>query len=459
MTSEQVAIYIRDLLWDGPLLLLLLGVGIYQTITLKGLQFRYLKHSLNLLFHPFQYNRKSKKKRCPKGDIPSFQSLMTALAGSIGTGNITGIATAVVAGGFGSIFWMWMMACLGMATAYSETLLGVKYRHQNAEGDMIGGPMYSLRDGLNLPKVAALYSILGGIAAVSIGCIAQSHSMVDAIQTVYSGDRIVIGIVIAILVGAVVIGGVKKIGKVAGFIVPFMAIAYIVAGLFVLGWHYEHILPAFGLIIKSAFTGQAAAGGLLGGTIMIAMQNGVQYGVFANEAGLGSLAIAGASAQIKHPAEQGMMSISGVFVATMIICTITGLVLAVTNVVGMETNGVLIEGSPLAVAAFSSVHSSFRYVVIFGLSFFAFTTMLAWSYYGEKCFEYLFGIQVAHIYRWLFTVAVVIGAVMELKIVWAIASIATGLMALPNLIAIVGLSKGVKQDTKEYIELLQSSRL
>ena len=448
---ESLIYGFKQLMWGGPLLIVLFGVGLYMTLQLQGLQFRKLGHALSLLAAPFGRNKSTAAGEVG-GDIPSFQSLMTALAGSIGTGNITGIAAAVVTGGLGALFWMWVMAFVGMATAYSETLLGVKYREKNAKGYMSGGPMYTLLHGLKSKRIATLYALLGGFATIGIGCMVQSNSMVDAVASITDTNRFLMGSGLALLVGLVIIGGVRSIGRVAGILVPFMAIAYLAAGIFVLMMHNDRIFEAFHLIIQSAFTGQAAVGGFLGSTIMMALQSGVQFGVFANEAGLGSLSIAGASAQVKKPAEQGMMAISGVFISTMIVCTITGLVLVVTQVIGTEIDGHVVSGSPLAMMAFASVHTSLQIVVLLGLNLFAFTTMLGWAYYGEKCFEFLLGVYFVPVYRWLFIIGVVLGAVMELNLVWAIANIASGLMALPNLYAVFKLSDVVKAETHAYLQ-------
>ena len=452
-----------DFLWGGPLLLLFFVVAIYQSWITKGIQFCHLGTAFKLVLGSTstsgnassQQQSHNAEPASTRGDISAFEALMTALAGAIGTGNITGIATAVATGGLGSLFWMWFMASLGMATAYSETVLSIKYRKENKCGSMSGGPMYYILKGLQMPKVAAFYAFFASIAALGIGCLVQSNSVVDAVADLYGWEqyRLILGVILAIFTGAVIVSGVKSIGRVAGILVPGMAIIYIFSGLFILGWNYDYVPDALRLIISSAFTGQAAVGGFAGSTILLAMQNGVQYGVFANEAGLGSLAIASASAKTNHAVEQGLRSVCGVFFATMVVCTLTGLVLAVTQVVGLENvNGVLIKGSPLAMAAFGSVFSGFRYVVVGGLVLFAFTTMLAWAYYGEKAFEYLLGIKAAIGYRWLFTLCVVLGAVLKIDFVWAISNFANVFMAIPNLLAIVALSGDVKQITTEYFK-------
>lgn len=446
--SLETLMQFRDFLWSGPLLFFLVAVGIYQTFQLRGLQFRQLAHALGLVLIP----EKNKKKGTP-GDISSFQSLMTSLAGAIGTGNIAGIATAVALGGFGALFWMWLIAFLGMATAYSETLLSIKYRIQNKEGTMAGGPMYTLARGLKSPKLAFAYALFGAIAAIGTGNLVQANSVAHAVTTAFSMNPSTVGLIMMGFVAAVFLGGIRSIGRVAEWLVPFKATLYVGVSLYILGIHYEHLLDALWLIVTSAFTGQAATGGFIGSSMMLAMQFGVSKGVFSNEAGLGSLAIAAASAKTNEPAKQGLFAISGVFISTMLICTITGLVLAVTGVLGtVGANGQMLTGSAMVMAAFDSAYPGLQYVVVMGLIMFAFTTILAWGYYGEKCTEYLFGLKVAYAYRWVYTSMVFIGALLKLELVWALADVANGFMAIPNLIAIVGLCAVVKRETKRYFE-------
>ena len=441
---------LKNFLWSGPLLIVLLAVGIHQTIIIKGLQFRYLFECLGLTFLNHLKLKKTPQNKEEAGDITAFQAMMTALAGAIGTGNIAGISTAIAVGGFGALFWMWLVAAFGMATAYAETVLSVKHRRKNSSGDMSGGPMYYLRYRLNSRKGATIYAIFVVTTAIGLGSLVQSHSVVDAISGYYPVSKFMAGSILAIISGLVIIGGVKSIGKTAGVLVPFMALGYVITGSIVLAYNYSNIIPGLILIVKSAFVGQAPVGGFLGSTIWLSMQNGAQYGIFANEAGLGSLAIASASAKTNSPVEQGMRSIAGVFIATMIICTITGLVLVVTQVVGAVDDAGLIKGSRLVMLAFGSVNSKFNIIVIFSLAMFAFTTILAWAYYGEKSIEYLFGIKFVIYYRWVFTAFVLAGAVLELDFVWSVANLSTALMAFPNLIALVLLHKEVKSETELY---------
>lgn len=445
--STETIIALRDSLWSGPLLFLLVGVGLFQTIRLRGIQFTQLYNSLKLIFT-------KRRQAHMEGDISSFQSLMTSLAGAIGTGNIAGIATAVAVGGFGSLFWMWIIAFLGMATAYSETLLAVKYRVTNKDGAMAGGPMYTLARGLKFPKMAALYAIFGAVAALGIGNLVQANSVAHAITTAFpSVNSLTVGVILSLVLAAVFLGGISSIGRVAEWLVPFKASMYLSVGFYILIVNYNHLGDALLLIVNSAFTGQAATGAFLGSSMILAMQYGVSKGIFSNEAGLGSLAIAASSAKTDQPVEQGMFAISGVFISTMLVCTVTGLVLAVTGVLGAAgPDGQLLTGSSLVMAAFDSVMPGLQYVVVVGLILFAFTTILAWGYYGEKCAEYLFGLKAARFYRWIYTLIVVLGAVLKLELVWALADLANGFMAIPNLIAILGLSKVVYTETQSYFK-------
>lgn len=423
---------IQSFLWGGPVLVILLGVGVLLSYKTKFIQVTGFFTALKLVFNV------SKGKG--HGDISPFQSLMTALAGAIGTGNIAGIATAVATGGFGSLFWMWVVAFFGMATAYYESKMAIKFRQSNAAGEMSGGPMYSLLYGVGNKPLAITYAILAGISALGIGCLVQTNSVVDAAVVIWDVDRLHIGIVLALITGSAIIGGVKSIGRVAGIMVPIMAFAYLISGLLIVMWNYERLFDALMLIFSSAFTGQAAVGGFLGSTMMLAMQSGAQYGIFANEAGLGTMAIAAASAKTDNGHEQGLRSMAGVFFATMVVCTVTGLVIATTGVLGTTADGQVLKGSPLAMHAFSSFSKHMTFVVIFGLLTFAFTTMLAWAYYGEKCFEFLLGRKAGYAYRWVFTGVVIMGSVIKLEFAWALANVASALMSLPNLISLYFLS-------------------
>lgn len=441
----------KDFFWSGPLLLLLIGVGAYLSWKLKGIQVRYLAHSLKLVFMP---NETSTESTVSAGDgkkLSSFQSLMTGLAGAVGTGNITGIAIALSIGGYGALFWMWVIAFFGMITAYAEALLAIKYRSNEGQG-ALGGPMYTLVNGLGMKKTAMAFCFLCILASFGIGGTVQSNSVAAGLKDVFQIDPKLTGLFMSLLTGFVVLGGLKSIGKAAGLLVPFMGALYLGAGTLVLALHYQHLGEAFVLIFQGAFSGQAASGAFLGASAVAAIQQGVSNGIFANEAGLGSLALAAGTSDTREPAKQGMLAICGVFIATMLICSITGLTIAVTDVLGTKApDGELLTGSALTIAAFSQVFPSFGYIVVVGLVFFAFTTVLAWAYYGEVCLSFLFGANAAKYYRVIYTGAVFFGVLIEPQLVWAFANLANGLMAVPNLIAIFRLVPAVEQETEAYL--------
>ena len=447
---------LKNHLWGGPLLALLILVGIWLTIRLKGMQFRYLPHALSLLFKSGgPSGGRNKGKGSGGGDLSSFESLMTALAGAVGTGNITGIAVAMTIGGYGSLFWMWLIALFGMVTAYAECLLAVKFRSKSPDGGILGGPMETLKKGLGMHKTAKLFAFFCILASFGIGGTVQSNSVAAGMSEVFQIDHWVTGFVMMILTAAVVLGGVKSIGKAAGILVPTMAVLYLGAGLIVICAHIDQVIPALKLIVTSALTGQAAFGGFLGAGVLSAIQQGVSNGIFANEAGLGSLSIAASSAQTDEPARQGMLAICGVFIATMLVCTMTGLVIAVTQVLGQQAaDGSLITGSALTINAFNRFHSGFGYVVVFGMVFFAFTTVLAWAYYGEKSVEFLAGSKVAKGYRLIYSASVFLGVMIEPELVWVLANLANGCMAFPNLIAIFRLTDVVVEETNCYLRNL-----
>ncbi len=435
-------------LWDGLLLYLLVGVGLYLTYKLKGMQFKYLLLSLKYVF--------SKHDNNTKGDISQFQSLMTALAATIGIGSIAGMATAVVAGGFGSIFWMWLVALIGMVTKYSEAILAVKYRTQDQNNKIAGGPMYYIQKGLKIKWLAVLFSVFGILATFGGGNIIQSQSIAHALNALFDIPYVISGIVIALLAFIAIIGGIKNLGKINAYLVPVMALIYITGGIVILLIHVNSILPAIGLIIKSAFSKKAAYGGFIGGGIFHAVQIGISRGISSNEAGLGSAPIAAAAAKTDFPGRQALISMSGVFLSSFIVCTITVLVLSVTQVVGdLDAEGRVLNGAPLVMKAFSNVLPYGEYIVALGLVLFGFSTILGWAYYGEKCVEYTFAKKAVIYYRFLFVFIVFVGAVSSIKIVWPIADIFNGLMALPNLIGLMFLSKIIISESNEFFEILK----
>jgi AGCS family alanine or glycine:cation symporter len=433
----------RDFIWGAPLLILLIGTGAYLTIVLRGIQFRYIGFGLRELF--------SNNRIKADGDISAFESLMTTLAGAIGTGAIVGVATAIAIGGLGSIFWMWVTAFFGMATKYSESLLAVKYREKDKRGEMIGGPMEYMEKGLGKKWMAVGFAIFGAMAAIGTGNLVQVNSIASAVNSVWYVNPWITGLVIAVVTGLVLVGGVKSIGYFAGLLVPLMSVFYIGGGLLILAFHLPQIPEAIWTIISSAFYGHAAVGGFAGAGIMAAIQMGVARGVFSNEAGLGISSIAAAAAKTDAPGRQAMITMAGTLISTLIVCTITGLVIAVTGVLGtVDDSGNILNGAPMAIKAFDSTISGGSYIVTIGLILFAFSTVIAWAYYGEKCFEYLFGEGSVLFYRVLFTLLIIPGSALNMQVVWAFADISNGLMAIPNLIALIALSKVLVKETNHF---------
>ncbi|KIC71808.1 Sodium/alanine symporter AgcS [Candidatus Protochlamydia amoebophila] len=442
-------------IWGAPLLVLLTGLGIYLTITLRGLQFRYLGYALRLVFG----SQKAHPEAEGQGDISHFQSLMTALAATIGIGNIAGVATAITVGGLGALFWMWVTALLGMATKYAEAILAVKYRVTDEHGEMCGGPMYFIESGLGWKWLACSFAFFGAVAALGGGNMLQANSVADVMRTMFHVNPWWSGLIIAALTGFTIVGGIKSIGKVAGLLVPFMALFYIAGASIILAYHYDRIFDVIVAIITHAFTGQAAFGGFLGSTMLLALRVGVSRGLMTSEAGLGTASIAAAAAKTDLPGRQALVSMTGSFLATIIMCSVTGLVLGVTGVFGsLDEQGKLLNGASMTVAAFNSIFIGGGYIVTIGLVLFAFTTLLGWAYYGEKCVEYLFGIKSVPIYRVLFTLMIIPGAVLELDIVWKISDVFNGLMAFPNLIGLCALSSVVISETKLFLNVLKAER-
>ena len=427
--------------WGPPLLILLVGTGIYLTIRLGLLQVTRLPMAFQLIF----------TKDKGHGDVSSFAALCTALAATVGTGNIIGVATAIKVGGPGALFWMWMAAFFGMATKYAEGLLAIKYRTKDANGAVAGGPMHYILLGMGEKwRPLAIFFALAGVlvALLGIGTFTQVNSITESIQNTAQVEPAITTLILSIFVGITVFGGLKSISKVSTAVVPFMAIVYILGTLTVILFNIEKIPATLALIFTSAFSPAAAVGGFAGASIRMAIQNGVARGVFSNESGLGSAPIAAAAAKTNEPVEQGLISMTGTFIDTLIICTLTGLTILVTGVWSGELNGVALTQS-----AFSMVFSDFGSIVLtIFLVLFAFTTILGWNYYGERCFEFLFGVRFIWLYRVVFVVMVLLGGFIELDMVWIIADIVNALMALPNLIALLVLSPVVIAETKKYFE-------
>ena len=427
------------LVWGPPLLILLVGTGIYLTLRLGLLQILRLPKAFQLIF----------TKDKGHGDVSSFAALCTALAATVGTGNIIGVATAIKVGGPGALFWMWMAAFFGMATKYAEGLLAIKYRTKDDHGAVAGGTMHYILLGMGEKwrPLAIFFAIAGVLVALmGIGTFTQVNSITESVQNTTSVDPTITALILSIFVGIAVFGGLKFISKVSTTVVPFMAIIYILGTLTVIFLNIEKIPATLSMILTSAFSPVAAVGGFAGASVRMAIQNGVARGVFSNESGLGSAPIAAAAAKTNEPVEQGLISMTGTFIDTLIICTLTGLTILVTGV----WNGNL-DGVALTQSAFSTVFSYFgpALLTIF-LVLFAFTTILGWNYYGERCFEFLFGVRFIWLYRVVFVAMVLLGGFIELDMVWVIADIVNALMALPNLIAILALSPVVIAETKKY---------
>ncbi|HBG1409890.1 TPA: sodium:alanine symporter family protein [Clostridioides difficile] len=433
-------------IWGPPLLVLLVGTGILLTVKLGVVQITKLPRALKLIFSA--ENKGS-------GDVSSFAALCTALAATVGTGNIVGVATAIKAGGPGALFWMWIAAFFGMATKYSEGVLAIKYRTKDKNGQVSGGPMYYIVNGMGEKwRPLAIFFAISGIlvALLGIGAFTQVNSITDAINNSFGIDPRITGVVLAVFVALVVFGGLRSISNVATKIVPFMAVIYVVICGIILISFWNKIPETFMLIIKSAFTPTAATGGFLGATMSLAIRNGIARGVFSNESGLGSAPIAAAAAKTEWPAEQGLISMTGTFIDTIIICTLTGFSLVISGVWCSDLNGAV-----MTQAAFNGAIPTFGPILLtVSLTLFAFTTILGWSYYGERCFEFLFGVKGMNGYRTVFVAMVLLGAFLKLEVVWIIADIVNGLMAIPNLIALLALSPIIVSETKKYFEHINS---
>lgn len=441
---------ISDFIWGPPLLILLVGTGVYLTLRLKLLQIFKLPLALKYVFGKDE----EENDEGAEGDVSSFGALCTALSATIGTGNIVGVATAVKAGGPGALFWMWIAAFFGMATKYAEGVLAIKYREVDENGNMAGGPMYYIQNGLGLKWLAKIFAVLGiGVAFFGIGTFGQVKSISDAASITFKVPLILTAVIVTVLVALVTLGGIKRISRVSEKVVPFMAGIYILGAVLVLICNYSAIPEALSIIIRSAFNPQAALGGAAGITVQIALQRGVGRGVFSNEAGIGSAPIAAAAAKTKSPVRQGLISMTGTFFDTIVICTMTGLAIVLTGAYSSP-----LEGAALTTAAFEAglpFAVIGKYIVNIGLIFFAFTTILGWNYYGERCAEYLLGVKSILPYRIIFIALVAVGPFLSLDLIFIIADIVNGMMAFPNLIGLIGLRKVVIKETEDYFQQLK----
>ncbi|WP_425460054.1 alanine/glycine:cation symporter family protein [Exilibacterium tricleocarpae] len=432
---------LSNLLWGEPLMGLLLGTGLFLMVRLRAMPLKKIGYGFKQLF--------SGRKSQGEGDITPFNALMTSLSATIGTGNIAGVATAIGIGGPGALFWMWCTALVGMATKYAEAVLAVKYREVDEEGRRVGGPMYYIKNGLGekWKWLGTLFAIFGTLAGFGLANTVQSNSVANALRESFAVPVMLTGVVLAVLVALVLLGGIKRIGNVAGKLVPFMALSYLACGLVVLAFHFTEIPSAVVTIVESAFTPVSAVGGFAGASVWLAIQRGVARGMFSNEAGLGSAPIAHAAAQTNSPVRQGVVAMLGTFIDTLIVCSVTGLCIVVT---GVWTSGA--QGVNMTQAAFNMVLPYGDTVISLGLVLFAFTTMLGWSYYGERCAEYLFGVKAIVPFRVAWVLAIPVGAVVKLDLVWIVADILNALMAIPNLIGLILLSPVVVKLTRDYFE-------
>ncbi|MCD7970212.1 MAG: sodium:alanine symporter family protein [Alistipes sp.] len=430
---------IAAFIWDWPMVILLLGTHIYLTVRLRFPQ-RYIGKAIRLSV---------RRDKASSGDISNFSALATSLAATIGTGNIVGVATAVTLGGPGAVFWCWITGVFGIATKYSEGLLAVKYRVRTADGQMLGGPMYALERGLNMKWLAVLFCAFTAVAAFGIGNTVQSNSISMLLNETWGISRYITGALIAGMVAAVILFGLKGIARVCSWLVPFMAVFYVLGCLVILGLNAQYLAETVSLIFRAAFTPQAAGGGFLGATVMMAARYGIARGLFSNESGMGSAPIVAAAAQTRNPVRQALVSASGTFWDTVVICALTGLVL-VSSVIAnpaIDHN----QGAALTKAAFDQIPVAGPFILSLGILTFAFSTILGWSYYAEKSIEYLGGRRAIRVYRIFWVAAIFAGAVVNLKMVWDIADSMNALMALPNLVSLVLLSGVLVRETRKYL--------
>ena len=439
---KELISQLNGIVWGPVMLALILGTGFVLMVGLRGMPLTKLLYGIKMMWQGRDDNKQG------KGDISSFNALMTSLSATIGTGNIAGVATAIFLGGPGALFWMWMTALVGMATKYSEAVLAVHFRETDENGNHVGGPMYYIKNGLSsrFAWLGSAFAIFGALAGFGIGNTIQANSVADVLQTNIGLSPLVTGLIMAVLIALVLLGGIKRIASVAGKIVPFMAIGYFGAGLVILGMHASELPAAISLIVSSAFTPVAATGGFAGAAVWAAIRFGVARGIFSNEAGLGSAPIVHAAAKTDNPVRQGSIAMIGTFIDTIIICSVTGLVIIVS---GAWTSGE--TGASLSSLAFETILPGFGSVIVsLGLCVFAFTTILGWSIYGEKCVGYLFGVKAILPFRILWIIAVPVGATANLSFIWLVADTLNAMMALPNLIALLLLSPVVFKLTRSY---------
>lgn len=437
---HQWIIWLNGYLWGPPMLILLCGTHLFLTVRLKFIQ-RHLLTAIKLSFS---------RKNEGEGDISQFGALTTALAATIGTGNIVGVATAIALGGPGAVLWCWLTGVFGIATKYAEAVLSVKYRVKTSDGTMLGGPMYALHNGLKMKWLAILFSVFTAIAAFGIGCMVQANSISSLVEITFGVSTYITGGIIAVLTGIVILGGVKSIASVCEKLVPFMAVFYVIGCFIILAINWNFVLPAVVMIFSKAFTPMAAGGGFAGATVMMAARYGVSRGLFSNESGLGSAPIVAAAAQTKNPIRQALVSSTGTFWDTVVVCAISGLVL-VTSILRDPLNLSALKGAALTKAAFAQIHFIGPLILTIGLLTFVFSTILGWSYYGERASEYLFGKAAILPYRVLWVIASFVGSVTSLAFVWDLSDAMNAMMAIPNLVALILLNGVIVAETRTYL--------
>lgn len=435
-TAEAIVSTLSGWVWGPPMLILLVGTGIYLTFLLKGLQFRALPLALRLIFH---------KDEGHQGDISHFAALMTALAATVGIGNIVGVATAITLGGPGAVFWMWMTGLVGMATKYAEAVLAVKYREEGPHG-MRGGPMYYLSKGANLPWLGVLFAIFTVLASFGIGNMTQANATAKIFESAFQIEPWVTGLVLMVMTALVIIGGIKSIGRFTSFLVPIMILLYISTALVVLVINAAEIPHAFGLIFGHAFTPISATGGFAGAAVAAAIRYGVARGVFSNESGLGSAPIAAAAARTNEPVKQALVSMTQTFIDTLIVCTMTAMMILTADSWTLGVSAAQLTSQSVA----ETLGQPGAILVALATALFAYSTLIGWSYYGEKAIEYLLGPRAIRIYRIFFIAGVIVGAMVSLEFVWNFSDLMNGMMAIPNLIALLLLSRVIKEETDRF---------
>lgn len=460
---SDTLVKVDDFVWGPVMLVLLVGTGIFLTIRLKFRPWKNLGFAIKSTL-----SKEARTTKRGEGDVSPFSALTTALAATIGTGNIVGVATAMVSGGPGALVWMWISACFGLTSKFSECMLAIKYREVNEKGEMSGGPMYTMKKGFKNKKIGAflgmLFAVFAVIASFGIGNMTQANSISESLKSTFNFDEKIVGVVLTVLALVIIVGGIKTISKVSSVVVPLMAIFYIIAGLIVVVMNIQNLPSGIVMIFKMAFSSQAVAGGGAGvitAGVMNAMRYGVARGVFSNEAGMGSAAITASAATTDDPVRQGYINMTGTFWDTIVVCTITGLCIASSGVLGtVGDDGKLVQGAALTILAFKSALGEVGAILVtIGIALFAFSTILGWEYHGEKAFEYIFGTHKYNMaYRIIFSLVVFVGATTTLQVVWNFSDIANALMAIPNLICLLVMSKVIAKEVERFQPILDKEK-